>query len=133
VDIFLLVAGKAVLRGRPEVLQGVGIDVAQSAGLTEMFPGQREGQGVMIEIAIIGLHPIVAGQAVLPKILCVDRHICRIDLRVAGLADGLVKRGGVDFSMTVRTSIDRTVRLGLVDIERVTQRFVREADISHIR
>ena len=82
--IVLGMARAAILRSRPEVRQGAGIKVAQSARLAGMFPGQREGEGVVAEGAAIRLHPVVASQAVVSKILCVDRHVRRIDLHVAG-------------------------------------------------
>ena len=65
------------------------------AGVTvegNMFPFQFEGRRIVIKRLPITVDAIMAGCAVRPIGSDVSLHGGRIDLRVAGRADGLVKR-----------------------------------------
>jgi hypothetical protein len=103
VHIFRRMAGAAVLRGGLEVCKGARIDMALRALNLGMFSSQLERCAVMVEIVTIGIHPIVAGQAINPKIQDVSLLEDLVHLEVAGCADVLVETV-VDLRMAIVTA-----------------------------
>lgn len=125
-------AGVAVLRGRSEVHNGAGVDVALPALNLNMFPGQLEEYAGVVEFMTIGIHPIVTGQAVAAEIQGMGLQEGRLDLGVAGGAGGLVKRRNVVLPVTIRAAEGGAVSFDLVGFEGVSKRFMREVGLGHV-
>jgi hypothetical protein len=93
VDVFLRVAGIAVLWGGLEILQAAVLEMTLCTCYLGMLPGQLEGYAGMVKIGAIAVQPVMAGQTVAPIILGMGLHETRRDLDVAGAADSLFKSG----------------------------------------
>jgi hypothetical protein len=91
VDVFLRVAGIAVLWSGLEILQAAGFEMALCTRHLGMLPGQLESYTSVVEICAIPVHSIVTGKTVAPIILGMGLQKGCLDLDVAGAADSLVK------------------------------------------
>jgi len=78
-----------------------------------MLPRQLEGNSIMVKIVTIAVNPIMTAHAILPISQQMGLHEIRLDLLVAGYADGLVKFG-IAIDVTGTASKGGAVRLDLV-------------------
>jgi hypothetical protein len=88
-----------------------------------MLPGQLEGDRIMAKSVTITVNPIMTAQAILPISQQMGLHEIRLDLLVAGYADGLVKFG-IAIDVTGTASKGRAVRLDLVGDQRISEGIV---------
>jgi|GEM_PF-2934025 len=93
VRVIFGVAGKTINGSSLHVRDGACREVALGAICIHMFSGQWEGEGVVVEIIPVRIHPIVTGQAILPKSQGVGNSESGIELAMAGFTDGLIERG----------------------------------------
>ena len=83
VSIVFGVAAKAILPGGLQITHRLSPCVAACASCCRVLSRKLKRQQVVIEFAPIAIHPIVTGQALCSKSLCVYLGVSRIDLGVA--------------------------------------------------
>lgn len=76
-------AGGAILRGHPQSINTLRVDMAFRTTDGCMFPCQSKGEKIVIKVAAKGIHPIVAVQAVFAKRENMPHHELHIFLGMA--------------------------------------------------